>query len=68
MDLLAWIRTSSRRRRRGIDEKEKVEVYGDDDGVGDDRGDGDSDHDGDYWILLRGPLGSSNSNGKICKL
>ena len=26
MDLLAWIRTSSRRRRRGIDEKEKVYV------------------------------------------
>ena len=47
MDLLAWIRTSSRRRRRGIDEKEKVEVYGDDGGVGGDRGDGDSDHDGD---------------------
>ena len=28
MDLLAWIRTSSRRRRRGFDEKEKVEVDG----------------------------------------
>ena len=26
MDLLAWIRTSSRRRRRGFDEKEKVDV------------------------------------------
>ena len=40
MDPLAWIRTSSRRRRRGIDEKEKVNADGDGRSHGGAHGDG----------------------------